>query len=54
MSEAGAENKRKRQVSIQGSEILLKDEENTDMEKTAEEDVEEAVEEDGTDEQQPN
>ncbi|KAJ2499906.1 hypothetical protein GGH96_003164 [Coemansia sp. RSA 1972] len=55
MSEAGAENKRKRQVSIQGSEILLKDEaETVDMEKPVEEDVEEAVEEGGMEAQQTN
>ncbi|KAJ2478801.1 hypothetical protein IWW56_003490 [Coemansia sp. RSA 2131] len=51
MSEAGAENKRKRQVSIQGSEVLLKDENTVDMEKSDEEADAEEAEEVGTEAQ---
>ncbi|KAJ2666743.1 hypothetical protein IW148_000733 [Coemansia sp. RSA 1199] len=51
MSEAGAENKRKRQVSIQGSEVLLKDEATVDMEKSDEEADAEEAEEVGTEAQ---
>ncbi|KAJ2562202.1 hypothetical protein GGH12_003386 [Coemansia sp. RSA 1822] len=51
MSEAGAENKRKRQVSIQGSEVLLKDEATVNMEKSDEEADAEEAEEVGTEAQ---